>query len=74
MKNRILLAALLLVSVLTVGFSRQPQSRTQWEYHTENLGQISDKKLNELAGQGWELVATAHVNEFNQFIFKRPRQ
>jgi hypothetical protein len=72
-RKRILLVALLLVSLLAVGFARQSQPRVQWEYRTENFGQISDKKLNELAGQGWELVATAHVNEFNQFIFRRAK-
>lgn len=72
MKRSIPLVALLLACLLCLGFYRA-QTRTQWEYRVENLGQISDKKLNELAGQGWELVATAHVNEFNQFIFKRPK-
>lgn len=67
-----LLPTILLIALLTLGFTFQARP-AQWEYHVENFGTISEKKLNELAAQGWELVATAHNGEVNQFIFRRPK-
>lgn len=75
MKRSILCAALLLACLLCLGFYRT-QTRTQWEYKVEYHGTISEKKLNELAGQGWELVATASPGDQYQpatFIFRRER-
>ena len=55
MKNRKLLTALLLSALLLfVGF-RQNSKPTQYEYKIQH--DPSEKKLNELGAQGWEVVA-----------------
>lgn len=45
---------------------------SRWEYKTEYIGtSASQDRLNELGGDGWELIAKA---EGGQYIFKRPKQ
>jgi hypothetical protein len=55
MKNRYLLATLLIVSSFVVGLSFQAPSSSAYEYKFENG--ITEKKANELGAQGWELAA-----------------
>jgi hypothetical protein len=43
--------------------------RTQWEYKIEY--NVSENKLNQLAGQGWELVAAASEGNVTGLYFKR---
>jgi hypothetical protein len=54
MRNKILLAALLLMSLLLVGFVYR-QARVQWEYRV--IDNANEKKLDELGSEGWELVS-----------------
>lgn len=68
-----LLVALLLVSLLFVaGWSQmKPQ---QYEYKIEYS--MNEKKLNQLAGQGWELVAVspdAETGNVTGYYFKRAK-
>jgi len=58
MRNRLLLIALLLVSLCCVGFMYK-QTRPQWEYMTTS--NTTTKKLNELGSQGWEIVGVEPV-------------
>jgi len=75
MKTRILLAAFLLTSFLFAGFAyRQAQPRVKWEYRVEFFGSISQKKLDEMGDEGWELVVAANDHGINEFVFKRQRQ
>lgn len=68
MRNRIALAAVLLVSLLCVGFARQAQEgRTRWEYHS-TCGQPD---LNKLGEDGWELSAATQNGNITCLYFKR---
>jgi hypothetical protein len=68
MRNRILLAAMLLVSLLcVVGFARQTHPR--WEYRAA----CGDKELNRLGEEGWELAAVAQDGRTVCFYFKRQK-
>jgi hypothetical protein len=69
MRKRILLAALLLVSLVCVGFARQTPVRTTWEYHT-TCGRI---ELNKLGADGWELAAATQDGNVTCLFFKRPK-
>lgn len=75
MKNRILLAALLLASLLCVGFIYRAQTRQQYEYKLEYSPK--EKKVNQLAAEGWELVAVGAESSttvtMSVFVFKRPK-
>jgi hypothetical protein len=72
MRNRIMLAAMLLVSLLcVVGFARQAQeSRTRWEYLT-TCAHTSPNGFNTLGDQGWELTAAAQNGTVTCLYFKR---
>lgn len=75
MRNRILLAASLAVSLLCAAFTYQAQSsKAQVEYKLEYGA--TEKKVNELAAQGWEVVAVGSggttVN-VPVFVFKRQK-
>lgn len=71
MKNRIYLVAAILLLLCVLGFQT---ARPQYEYKIE-YG-VTEKKLNDLAGQGWEVVAVgsggATVN-VPVFVFKRAK-
>ena len=68
MRKRILLAALLLASLVCVGFARQPaQERPRWEYHT-TCGRV---ELNKLGWEGWELTAATQDGNITCLYFKR---
>jgi hypothetical protein len=73
MRNRILLAALLLVSLVCVGFARQSQSPTHasWEYKVEK--DASEKRINELGADGWKLIAVSRGQALSSFYFERAR-
>lgn len=59
--------------MLLVGWTRQPQ-RQKWEYKVEYHGTISEKKLNEMGMEGWELIAAEAGNSnVTSFYFKRPK-
>lgn len=72
MRNRILIAALLLACILCAGFMYRAQTRPQFEYKIEYSPK--EKKVNELAAQGWELVAVGsegYGTILSVFVFKR---
>ena len=69
MRKRILLAALLLVSLVCVGFARQARERTQWQYHT-TCNRIDP---NTLGAEGWELVTATQDGNVVCLYFKRPK-
>lgn len=47
----------------------------QWEYHRyilrDTASRIDTHQLNEIGGQGWELIAVFHLHADINFIFKR---
>ena len=69
MRNRIALAAMLLVSLLcVVGFARQAQeSRPRWEYRTTCVRGM----LNSFGEEGWELTAATQEGATTCLYFKR---
>jgi len=67
MRKRILLAALLLVSLFCVGFARQAQERTRWEYKMT----CTRPALNQLGEEGWELAAATQDGNVTCLYFKR---
>ena len=63
-----MLAAMLLVSLLCVGFARQAQEpRTRWEYHMT----CGRTELNKLGDDGWELSAATQDGTTTCLYFKR---
>ena len=71
MGNRIALAAMLLVSLLCVGFARQAQeARTRWEYQT-TCAHPSPVIFNKLGDEGWELTAATQDGHVTCLYFKR---
>jgi hypothetical protein len=72
MRNRIMLAAMLLVSLLcVVGFARQAQeARPRWEYKTTCVHLID---LNRLGEEGWELSAATQDGSTTCLYFKRQK-
>jgi hypothetical protein len=72
MRNRIMLAATLVVSLLcVVGFARQAQeARPRWEYQT-TCAHTSAASLNKLGDEGWELTAAAQDGTVTCLYFKR---
>lgn len=74
MKNRTLLIALILASLLCAGFAFQAQTRPQFEYKFEQAP--NEKKVNALAGEGWELVAIESAGAGRitpTYVFKRQK-
>lgn len=74
MKNRLLLVTALSVSLLSAGFAYQSKP-VQYEYKIQY--DASEKKLNDLAAQGWEVVAVGAGGTsvtVPVFVLKRPRQ
>jgi hypothetical protein len=70
MRKRIALAAMLLVSLLCVGFARQAQeSRPRWEYKTT----CTRLSLNSFGDEGWELAAATQDGNVTCFYFKRQK-
>jgi hypothetical protein len=69
MRNRIALAAMLLVSLLcVVGFARQAQEgRPRWEYRAA----CGRPDLNKLGEEGWELSAATQEGSTTCLYFKR---
>ena len=69
MRNRIALAAMLLVSLLGVGFARQAQEgRPRWEYKM-TCGRAAP--LSQLGEEGWELSAATQDGSTTCLYFKR---
>lgn len=65
-----MLAAMLLVSLLCVGFARQAQeARPRWEYKT-TCGRTD---LNKLGEEGWELSAATQDGNITCLYFKRQK-
>lgn len=73
--KRILLSLTLVLSILTIAWANQQPKTQQWEYKLEF--KISEKKANELAAQGWELVGAGSENagpvSVSFLMFKRPK-
>jgi hypothetical protein len=68
MRTRILLVALLLVSLLCAGFAYQAQpGRTKWEYAQT----CKVTEMNKLGAEGWELVTATGGEGVTCFYFKR---
>ncbi|MBV9926217.1 MAG: hypothetical protein JOZ96_14450 [Acidobacteria bacterium] len=74
MRNRIMLAAMLLVSLLcVVGFARQAQkARTRWEYQA-TCSHNGASGLNILGDEGWELTAATQDGTVTCLYFKRQK-
>lgn len=72
MRNRVLLAAALLASLLcVVGFARQAQpERTAWEYKA-HCGRVDVGELNRLGDAGWEMVTATQDGAVACVYFKR---
>lgn len=79
MKNKLLAAALLLVSLLAfVGFTYRPAELVKWEYRVTTSRVILDDKAEtvDLDGAGfggWELVAVQSDGRSRTYFFKRPK-
>jgi hypothetical protein len=70
MRKRIALAAMLLVSLLCVGFVRQAQEgRPRWEYRAA----CGRPDLNKLGEEGWELATATQDGNTICFYFKRQK-
>lgn len=70
MRKRIALAAMLLISLLCVGFARQAQeSRPRWEYKAA----CGRPDLNKLGEEGWELTVATQDGNTTCFYFKRQK-
>jgi hypothetical protein len=69
MRKRIMLAALVLASLLCVGFARQEASsqQTRWEYKAA----CGRPDLNKLGEEGWELAAATQDGNTTCLYFKR---
>jgi hypothetical protein len=68
----ILVAALVLGSLVGIGF--QSRSVQRWEYKIEY--NASEKKLNQLGEEGWELIGAspeASTSNVTGFYFKRQK-
>ena len=71
MRKRILLAALLLVSLVCVGFARQQaQERARWEYKAV-CGRVDIAEMNKLGWVGWEMTAATQDGNVTCLYFKR---
>ena len=65
-----MLAAMLLVSLLCVGFARQAQeARPRWEYKAA----CGRPDLNTLGEEGWELSAATQDGKVTCLYFKRQK-
>lgn len=74
MRNKILVTLLILACLF--GFAFQSRPAQKWEYKVEYHGTISEKKLNELGAEGWELASTEISikngdSNITSFYFKR---
>jgi hypothetical protein len=70
MGNRIALAAMLLASLLCVGFARRAQEgRPRWEYKATCARPV----LNSLGEEGWELTAVTQDGNTTCLYFKRQK-
>ena len=71
MRNRVLLAAALVASLLcVVGFARQARpERAVWEYRTA----CGRPDLNKLGEEGWELAAATQEGSVACLYFKRQK-
>lgn len=48
---------------------------TRWEYHVVQSRAVSDRDLNELGAEGWELIGDIVTeNALMTLVFKRPVQ
>lgn len=63
MKRHLLIALALVAVLFLVGWTIQ---RQQWEYKL--VFSPTEKKINEVASQGWELVT---VDTNSNYVFKR---
>jgi len=70
---RILLIVCLILALLTIGASKPSAPASAWEYKFEY--KCTEKKANELAANGWELVAMSEGSTgiFSVCAFKRPK-
>lgn len=69
MRKRILLAALLLVCLVCVGFARQARERTRWEYKMA----CGHPDLTRLGEEGWELATATQDGNVVCLYFKRAK-
>lgn len=72
MKNKLLLIVVLVLAFLTIGARYAP---TTYEY--KFVYKAQEKQTNELAAQGWELVAIdaggSDIGSVSTFVFKRAK-
>lgn len=73
--KRILITLALVLSILSIGWANQQPKPQSWEYKFEY--KISEKRTNDLAAQGWELVGAgtdnAGMTMVGFLVFKRAR-
>ena len=68
MRKRIMLGAMMLASLLCVGFAHQArEERARWEYKAA----CGQPDLNKLGWEGWELTAVTQNGNVACFYFKR---
>lgn len=74
MRNRILLAAALVASLLcVVGFARQARpEHALWEYNV-SCGRVQVTDANRLGAEGWEMTAATQDGAVTCLYFKRRR-
>lgn len=74
--KRILITLALIVGIfMSTGWTQSRSNPQQWEYKLEY--KINEKRMNELAAQGWELVGAGTDNAgmtlVGFLVFKRAR-
>lgn len=74
MKNKPTIVALILIVLIAGGWIWQANPKQQFEYKIEYS--MNEKKLNQMASQGWELVAVspdAQTGNVTGYYFKRAK-
>lgn len=75
MRNKLLITAMLLLSLMGIGWANQGQTSRAFEYKI--LYKIDEKKANALGSEGWEMVAIGAYggdsSMVGEYVFKRPK-
>jgi hypothetical protein len=76
LKKLLIIVLVIASSLVALGATFQSSSKTTWEYKFEYSP--SEKKVNELGAQGWELAAIQSTgpglgNNVATYVFKRQK-